>query len=170
MHNLINPDNSCSFTGYRPEKLPWGDNELSPRCGLLKENIFSAIKRVAVDFGIHHFICGMARGSDTFFCEAVLSLRNELPGITIEAAIPHKGQSSRWTDDDRARYSYLVDKCDMITMVSSEYSRTCMMRRNRYMVKNSSILIAVFDGKSGGTNNTLDYARRRNLEIIEIVP
>jgi len=170
MHTLINSDNSCSFTGYRPEKFPWGDNESSVRCDLLKENIFHTARRVVVDFGIGHFICGMARGSDIFFCEAVLFLRDTFPEITIEAAIPHNGQSLRWPHEDKLRYSALVDKCDMVTVLNDEYSKNCMMRRNRYMVKNSSILIAVFDGKSGGTNNTVNYARNRGLEIIEIVP
>ena len=170
MHSLINPDNSCSFTGYRPEKLPWGDNEDSVRCNLLKEKLFSTAQHLVVDFGIRHFICGMARGSDTFFCEAVLLLRGKFPEVTLEAAVPHSGQSSKWSHEDKLRYSALINKCNMITVVSEEYSKTCMMRRNRYMVKNASILIAVFDGKSGGTNNTVKYACHRGLKIIEIVP
>ena len=43
-----------------------------------------------------------------------------------------------------------------------------MMRRNRYMVDNSTILIAAYGGKPGGTMNTLLYALRRGLEIIEL--
>jgi len=169
MQNLINPNNSCSFTGYRPEKLPWGDDENSMRCVLLKENILCATQRI-IDFGIQHFICGMARGSDTFFCETVIFLRNKFPNITLEAAIPHREQSSKWSPEDKMRYLALVDMCDMVTFVSDEYSKNCMMRRNRYMVKNSSILLAVFDGKSGGTNNTIKYAVKRGLKIVEIVP
>ena len=43
-----------------------------------------------------------------------------------------------------------------------------MMRRNRYMVDASRILIAAFDGRPGGTARTLGYAARRKLEIIQL--
>lgn len=41
-----------------------------------------------------------------------------------------------------------------------------MLRRNRYMVDRSSLLIAVYDGTpKGGTMNTLAYCRAKGLEI-----
>ena len=43
-----------------------------------------------------------------------------------------------------------------------------MMRRNRYMVDNAAVLIAVYNGSPGGTRNTMLYAMRQGLEIIEI--
>lgn len=169
MYPLINRDNSCCFSGYRPEKLPWGSDEGDPRCSELKERIFDSAKRIHLT-GIRHFICGMARGSDTFFCEAVLALREEYPAITIEAAIPCVEQPAGWRADDRARYFRLVGQCDHVTYVSRDYSRSCMHRRNRYMVDSASVLLAVFDGKRGGTNHTFNYAVRRGLEIVELQP
>ena len=169
MYPLINRDNTCCFSGYRPEKLPWGVSEETPRCKELKEKLVFEAERMALS-GIRHFICGMARGSDTFFCEAVLFLREKHTGITVEAAIPYKTQASRWREEDRKRYRCLVELCDFVTYVSPEYSKSCMLHRNRYMVNNSSVLLAVFDGKPGGTKNTLKYARQRGLEIIEIQP
>ena len=166
---LINRDNTCCFSGYRPEKLPWGANEDDPRCKKLKETIHSKTEQIHLS-GIKHFICGMARGSDTYFCEAVLALREEYPEITLEAAIPFEGQAAKWREDERRRYDGLVSKCDQVTYVSPHYTKSCMQRRNRYMVDNSSILLAVHDGKRGGTNNTIKYAQRRGLEIIELEP
>ena len=43
-----------------------------------------------------------------------------------------------------------------------------MMRRNRYMVDNSSVVIAAFNGSSGGTLNTILYAMRKKREVIQI--
>jgi len=169
MHPLINPDNSCCFSGYRPEKLPWGKDEDDLRCGALKERLAAAAERLCSS-GIRHFICGMARGSDTYFCEAVLFLREGRPGVTVEAAIPYEKQSYRWSEDERGRYDRLLGMCDFVTAVSDAYSRSCMQRRNRYMVDNASVLVAVYDGKPGGTKNTVAYAKRRGLEIITIEP
>lgn len=33
-----------------------------------------------------------------------------------------------------------------------------MMKRNRYMVKNSDYIIAVWDGRESGTGKTIQYA------------
>jgi len=169
MYPLINPDNSCSFSGYRPEKLPWGSNEDDPCCKALKDKLLSAAERL-ISSGVRHFICGMARGSDTYFCETVLALREKYAGVTVEAAIPYEGQASRWPEEDRRRYHLLLGSCDFVTYVGREYSRSCMHRRNKYMVDNSSVLLAVYDGKSGGTRNTLLYAFKRGRDIIEITP
>ena len=166
---LINRDNSCCFSGYRPEKLPWGLNEDDRRCIKLKETILSITEKTHLS-GITHFICGMARGSDTYFCEAVIVLRAKHPIITLEAAIPCEGQAAKWREEERHRYDDLVSKCDHVTFVSHLYTKSCMQQRNRYMVDNSSVLIAVHDGKRGGTNYTKKYAERRGLEIIEIEP
>ena len=78
------PQISCSFSGHRPEKLPWGDNERDERCLALKASMDEMVRK-AYDDGYRHFICGMARGCDTYFCEAVLRLRDRVQDITLEA-------------------------------------------------------------------------------------
>jgi len=169
MHQMINRDNSCCFSGYRPEKLPWGTNEDDTRCVELKQKLNDALKRIYLT-GRRHFICGMARGSDTYFCEAVIALRLKYPDITLEAAIPCEEQAARWPEEDRSRYFYLLGQCDHETYVSRKYTKDCMTRRNKYMVNNASVLLAVYDGKFGGTMHTIEYAMRRGLEITEIAP
>ena len=45
-----------------------------------------------------------------------------------------------------------------------------MLERNRFMVNNSSLMIALFDGLPGGTESTIEYAQSQGLEIIIIKP
>lgn len=165
----MNRENTCSFTGHRPEKLPWRENEEDPRCLALKVRIGRELEE-AYRAGYRHFICGMARGADFYFCEAALSLRDRRSGVTVEAAIPCEEQAARWRERDRARYFDLVGRCDFETMVQRSYDRGCMLRRNRYMVDRSSRLIAVYDGMLGGTMYTLAYAIKQGLEIITLDP
>ncbi len=166
---LINRDNTCCFTGHRPEKLPWRYNEDDLRCKALKIKIYNTAKEL-VEFGICHFICGMALGCDTYFCEAILSLREKHPHITLEAAIPCEVQAERWSEYDRNRYFKIIGECDYETMVQKEYTRDCMIKRNKYMVDNSSVVIAVFDGTLGGTMQTVNYAKKKQCKVIEIKP
>ena len=107
---------SCCFTGHRPEKLPWGEDERDLRCMDLKDRLSAAVEE-AYEQGIRHFLCGMARGADFYFCEAVLHLRNLHRDITLEAVIPCETQAARWTERDRNRYFSLVEQCDLETLV-----------------------------------------------------
>ena len=160
---------TCCFTGHRPEKLPWGSNETDPQCVALKEAIRDAVA-AACDEGFRHFICGMARGCDFYFAEAVLALRRQRPEITLEAAIPCPTQSRGWSAEERKRWQSLVDASDYETLVQERYSPDCMIRRNRYMVDHSGLVIAVYGGTDGGTRRTLEYAIAKKVPFLDIHP
>lgn len=160
-------EKTCCFTGHRPNKLPWRDDETDPRCLALKARLAAEVER-AYEKGLRHFICGMAQGADFYFCEAVLALRDRQPDVTLEAAIPCEEQAARWKERDRNRYYGLMGRCDFETMVQRHYDRGCMLRRDRYMVDRSSLLIAVYGGMLGGTMYTLAYAMKRGLEVVTL--
>ena len=160
-------ETTCCFTGHRPNKLPWGEDESDPRCLALKTAIMREVER-AYDRGYRHFICGMAKGCDFYFCEAAQALRDARPGVTVEAAVPCESQAARWKEKDRERYERLVGLCDYETMVQRQYDTNCMLRRNRYMVDRSSLVIAAFDGSMGGTMYTVTYAMRHDAQVVII--
>jgi len=158
---------ACTFTGHRSAKLPWGYRESDPRCLDLKRRINDTLEAVW-EAGFTHFICGMAEGCDLYFCEAVLALRSEHPEITVEAAIPFSGQADRWPRAQKERYDRLISECDKQTLLQTEYTPGCMMKRNRYMVDHADLLIACYDGQTGGTLNTMRYAIEQGKEILHL--
>lgn len=163
-------ETACCFTGHRPDRLPWGTDETDPRCVDLKRRLDKALER-AYDRGYRHFVCGMARGCDLYFAEAVLALREKRPGVTLEGARPCETQADAWPEDERRRYQEILDQCDFETLVQHHYDRFCMMRRNRYLVDRTARMIAVYDGMpKGGTAQTLSYALRKGLEIDILKP
>lgn len=162
-------ETTCCFSGHRTNKLPWGANEDDPRCMELRRKLRDVIEAV-YKAGIRHFVCGMAQGSDLIFCEEVIDFRDYRTDVTIEAAIPCETQCKNWPEHTRNRYYRLVSQCDAETLLQTMYTSDCMLRRNRYMVDKSSVLIAVYDGTVGGTMQTVRYAKRQGLEIITIAP
>lgn len=160
---------TCCFTGHRPEKLPWGKREAAPECLSLKERLMERLREL-YQKGYRHFICGMAKGADTYFAEAVLALRTSYPDIILEAAIPCPTQADHWRKEDRERYQAILAQCDLETLVQQHYDRFCMHRRNRYMVEHSSLLLAVYDGMGGGTLYTINYAMNCGLEVVLLEP
>lgn len=169
MGPVIPKEKTCCFTGHRPSKLPWRNNEQDPRCRELGNKLYD-IAEALYESGIRHYICGMAQGCDTYFAEVLIKLRDEYKDITLEAALPCETQAMRWSEADRNRYYRLVSEFDYETMVSRQYTPSCMVDRNKYMVDSSSVLIAVFDGSFGGTMQTINYAKKSGLEIIELRP
>lgn len=165
----VERERTCCFTGHRSSKLPWHTNEGDIRCVELKRKLREAL-REEYEGGIRHFICGMAPGSDMYFAEEVLRLREELPDITLEAAVPYEEQSRGLSPWDKRRYERVLSACDKVTVVSREYWTGCMQKRNVYMVDRSAVIIAVFGGGQGGTFNTMRYALKKGLKLVEISP
>lgn len=158
---------SCCFTGHRPQSLPWGTREQDPRCLELKLELAARLEGI-YETGYQHFLCGMALGCDMYFAEAVLALRDSHPDVRLEAVIPCGSQPDRWNLAQRQRYNSLLDRCDKVTVLQIHYTPDCMLRRNRYMVEHSSLLLACYNGYSGGTQSTLLYAQRQGLQTIVI--
>lgn len=157
----------CCFTGHRPSKLPWGANEDDPRCTALKKEITDRLDGI-YESGCRHFICGMAMGCDMYFADAVIELRRRHHDVTLEAAIPCASQAARWKPAQRERYNAVLAECDDVSILQHSYTPDCMQQRNKYMVEHSSVLLACFDGLTGGTMNTIVYARRSGLQIVII--
>ena len=158
---------TCCFTGHRSGKLPWGDNENDARCTALKRRLYDVLEGLSSS-GVRRYICGMAQGSDMYFAEAVLALRRERPQVVLEAAVPCLGQESSWPEMLRERYRRILESADIKTVLSHRYTPSCMEERNRYMVENSGVVVAVFGGGRGGTFNTLRMAYRLGRRVIEL--
>lgn len=151
------------FTGHRPQGLPWGFDEGSEGCAALKAALREAVLSAEAG-GIVHFIAGGALGVDTYAAEAVIDARRELP-VTLEIAVPCRGQEGKWAPAARRRYRDILAASDRVTVLSESYTPWCMQRRNRYMVDRSGLIIAALYKGGGGTGKTIEYARQSGLEI-----
>ena len=165
----LDESRTCCFTGHRPDKLPWGLNEGDPRCAALKASLARALEGL-YRRGFRHFISGMAMGCDLYFAQGALELRARLPDVTVEGAVPCPTQASRWPEPLRRRWRAILDACDLETVVQQNYDRSCMLRRDRYMVDRSAAVLAVFNGTPGGTQYTLNYAMDQGREILLLDP
>jgi len=159
----------CAFTGYRPQKMPWGFDEEDPRCADFKKRLKDMILVMILE-GYRHFISGAAMGTDLWGAEFVLEFKKEFPDVTLEMAIPFEGQADRWSEEYRLRREEIMDAADRITMISQSYTKHCMFDRNRYMVENADAIIAAYDGQEGGTRMTVDYAHRMSVPVVVVPP
>lgn len=157
---------TCCFTGHRPQSLPWGFNEQDERCLKMKEQLKIEIVK-AIEGGYTTFISGMALGFDIICAETVLELKKTYPQIKLIGALPCKTQDKLWREADKRRYRKLLKKLDGIRCIYDDYiGSECMLERNRFMINNSSLVIALYNGKNGGTQKTIEYAKKQNIKIV----
>ena len=159
----ILPERTCCFTGHRPASL--GFAEESAECERIKKRLREEILR-HVTLGVDTFITGMARGVDLWAGEIILRLKEEGMPIRLICASPYFGFEEQWSEKWRLLYHSIISGADAVTYVSQTYSQSCFQKRNEWMVDRSSRVIAVFNGSSGGTKNTIDYARKHHCEVI----
>jgi uncharacterized phage-like protein YoqJ len=130
-------------------RLPFGFEEKHPVCLALKEILRKEIIK-KVEQGCIRFISGVALGTDMICSEIVLDLKEQYPNIKLICAIPHEEQAAKWNEEHRTRYFDIIERSDSMVLISHQYTPTCYIERNRYMVDNSMHLVAVYDGKERG--------------------
>lgn len=160
----------CSFTGYRTQKLNEALSGTENGTEKIRELIGNEIERMLCeDFEV--FKSGMAVGADTIFAETVLKYKERYPRVRLIAVIPCLEQEKLWNEIDKIKYRSIVEKADEIEIVSHRpYFDGCMQIRNRILVENCDELLAVYDGRRGGTMHTVNYAVRLRRKVTVIDP
>lgn len=145
---------TCSFTGHRILKKDFNS-----------EKLFNVIEKI-IERGYKTFLVGMAWGFDLKVFETLLNFKNK--NIDIIACVPCENQEYYFKNSEKEKYLEYLKKADKVVYVSDKYFDGCMQKRNRYMVDNSSILVAYLYSNMGGTKNTVSYAQKQGKNIIYI--
>ena len=148
---------SVAFTGHRTYRGAAAD--------ALRRTVGELYAR-----GFRTFLSGMAVGFDLAAAEAVLELRDSLPGLRLVAVVPFGGQEARFSHADRARYRAAMASADDAVVLSPVYRAGCYAVRNNYLVDHASLLVAWYDGSPGGTRYTVRRALGRGLEVVNLCP
>ena len=147
----------CCFTGHRPEKLKI--DEETARV-LLRQGI-----QTAYAAGYTTFISGMARGIDLWAADIVLEERQLHPDIHLICAVPHPDFEKRWNATAQQLYSTILQKADLTRIICPAFSMGAYQKRNIWMVDHSSLVLAYYNGDTGGTANTIAYAKSRGIRV-----
>lgn len=150
---------SCCFTGHR---------EISCE---KREQIALQLNKLICDLihdGITYFYAGGARGFDTLAARAVMKAKEKHPHIKLILILPCHSQARFWMPDEIAEYEYIKEKSDEVHYISTQYTKSCMFRRNRALVDTSNVCVCYLERESGGTAYTVRYAISKGLHIINM--
>ncbi len=157
----------CCFTGYRPQKFPFKLNNNSAQFCILQSRIERTLTSL-IDDDCKVFYSGMAAGFDILCAECVLKLKQKYPDIMLICALPYDKQELGYSSDWRNKFYDILQEADKVEYISKDYSPWCFQDRNKFMVDNSDFIVCWYDGKSGGTKNTIKYAQKLNRFIINL--
>jgi uncharacterized phage-like protein YoqJ len=144
----------AAITGHRPEKINnWTFVEYQIALALRDNRITLMIQ-------------GMAAGVDLRSARVAFAER-----IPFVAARPWAGHTPRVAD--RIDYYKAITHAQRVVDVdpSEDYPGSWVyQKRNEWMVDNADMVIAVWDGTSGGTANCVKYAQKQGVAVWRINP
>lgn len=127
-----------------------------------KELIEQAIV-CAINMGIKVFLNG-GQGHFDVTCASVLhQMKNRYPSIKSYLVIPYHN----FHIFDKDLFDEIIYPFEKQQDTYFFYKRA-IPERNKYMVEKSSVAIS-YVHRSGGASRTLDYAKNRNLKIIDLI-
>ncbi len=160
----------CCFTGYRPRKFPFPISNKSNEYIKFENNLFDVIFGLPDKEGCYTFYTGMAMGFDIIAAELVLLLKKAYKKAKIKliCVLPFKTQAAKYYPEWKQRYDKIIKEADEVICLAESYYPSVYQVRNEYMVDTSDIVVTWFDGQSGGTKNTLNYAAAKGKQIINV--
>lgn len=144
-------------TGHRPDKLGGYDEENF-------ERLVNFLKKRLDITRPDKIISGMALGFDMALATASIEL-----DIPLIAAIPFVGQELRWNWRYQQRYNIILENVvEKHIICEGDYDPYMFQLRNEWMVDNSDIVLALWNGSNGGTANCVKYAIMQNKPVINL--
>lgn len=162
--------NSVGFTGRRPNRLGGYGRSSNPYYEWVLEQIGDVLGR-CYEKGYRRFISGMALGFDFWVAEEVLAWQTDraTADIVLVAAVPYPSQPAKWNSHDQQKYDNMLRQAEVHTVSDDPWSAGKLFERNKWIVDNSDVLVACWDGRpDGGTWNCISYARQAGKKIYVI--
>lgn len=155
----MNKATACCFTGHRT--LP--ANKIQTLITNLDREIDALIEK-----GVTDFISGGALGFDQIAASLIVIKKETGKNIRLIFVLPCKNQDTLWNEEQKKLYQGLLGEADEIIFVSEEYTPLCMRKRNNYMVEHSAYCICALLHEKSGTGQTVRFARKKGLKIINV--
>jgi len=146
------------ITGHRPNKLSgYGPSPLQDAIRLwMHAELTALLATHGTDLRV---ISGMALGVDMWWAEEALAL-----DVPLHAYVPFAGQENVWPRASQEHYQSLIERAEVVVICSEGgYGASKMQLRNKRMVDDADVHLAVWDGTPGGTANCVHYMGQQGI-------
>lgn len=100
--------------------------------------------------------------------EGLRRIRKQFPGVEIDEIVTGGAAGADWLGEDYARRVGI--KLTVFHPDWNRYGKRAAFLRNRDIVQNADVVLALWDGESKGTKMTLDLAERHYKPTVIVYP
>ncbi len=149
----------CCFTGHR---------SIDPSERERLSEVLDGIVEKLCESGVTVFRAGGAVGFDTLAALNVINKKKKYPHVQLHLYLPCKNQTEKWNGYNMKAYEFIMANADKVIYTSEEYTKWCMLHRDRCMVDGAQFCVAFCRKSEGGTAYTLKYAKDHGVRTINI--
>lgn len=131
----------------------------------LAESIKDSAKKIILQENISEFWVGNYGGFDKLCASVINELKSEYPNIKLNLILPYLTQEILKNKDFYNKRFDNIILAELPEYTPKKYSIT---ECNKYMLNHSRFVICYITHDWGGAYQTLKYAKRKNLTIINI--
>ena len=95
--------------------------------------------------------------------QTIVELKKDGYKISLELALPFKNEYKPLKE--RLMFSIIEANSDKVYYVNEYYSKTCYIERNKYLVNNSSLIMAYYREYWDGAHYIIEYAKSSKKTI-----
>ena len=93
--------------------------------------------------GYTHFISSFANDTDVLLAQIIGSFRYKNKDLILEAVIPIENKLNSL---DKIKYALML--YNKVTVIQEQCGPECFQKRNKYMIDNSDVVVALWDEKT----------------------
>ena len=165
---------SCVITGHRPTRFKFKYNEKDKRCQRIKKCLQEQLIRL-YNQRVRCFWAGGAMGADMWASEILLRMKEQTAYQDVELclALPFEGYDADCDDWHQKRMKFIRKYAAKVLILGEMPSSENYKKRNYFMVDQAGCMVAVYDNVNNmrsGTQQTVNYAKKKGLQIIYIHP
>lgn len=147
-------NNRCCFAGHSKLYDP-----------TIIDSIVDAAKRLIVEHGVTDFLVGNYGSFDAYAASAVRKLKTEYPQIMLTLVIPYLTQEiNEYREDYYKNYDVIL----MADIPETTPRNLKIIKANEFMVNESDYLICYVNNGWGGAARTMNYGKRKKIEVINL--
>lgn len=158
--DILMEKTTCCFTGHR--EIP---DEVKEKLEVKLGDIVSEL----ITRGVKNFRCGGNLGFDTLAAFSIVRLKAvAFPFIKLTMVLSADNQAAYWTVEENAVYQKLLDQADEVVYIPERGNKDYLSERSYKLVDGSQVCVCYVTNDSGGAAFTVEYAREKGLEIINV--
>lgn len=140
----------CSFFGHRDVFVN------------LSNQLNQAIEKAILEYGVTTFYVGDRGDFDRQGASAVRAMKHKYPNIKLVLILPY---FSNKLNTYKEYYQQQYDEIIIPSVLDGVHPKGAITKRNRWMVEQSSCIIAYINREYGGAYTTVMYAKKKKLPI-----